>query len=57
MTDDRFYERAGPFTRAEIADRIGANGPNCVITHAMIGKRVGGYPARPKKSESGEEQD
>lgn len=24
MTDDRFYERAGPFTLAEIADRIGA---------------------------------
>src|SRR6201986_5506136 len=24
MTDDRFYERAGPFTLAEIAARIGA---------------------------------
>ncbi|HEU0097061.1 MAG TPA: LpxD N-terminal domain-containing protein, partial [Rhizomicrobium sp.] len=24
MTDDRFYERAGPFTLAEIASRIGA---------------------------------
>jgi UDP-3-O-[3-hydroxymyristoyl] glucosamine N-acyltransferase len=24
MTDDRFYERAGPFTLAEIADRVGA---------------------------------
>ena len=24
MTDDRFYERAGPFTLADIAARIGA---------------------------------
>ena len=24
MTDDRFYERAGPFSLAEIAGRIGA---------------------------------
>jgi UDP-3-O-[3-hydroxymyristoyl] glucosamine N-acyltransferase len=27
MTDDRFYERAGPFTLAEIASRIGAEMP------------------------------
>ena len=26
MTDDRFYQRAGPFTLAEIASRIGAEG-------------------------------
>jgi UDP-3-O-[3-hydroxymyristoyl] glucosamine N-acyltransferase len=27
MTDDRFYERAGPFTLAQIAERIGAEIP------------------------------
>ena len=36
MTDDRFYERAGPFTLAQIAARIGAEMEEGVLPGLML---------------------